>query len=389
MIILSRAWRCALAIAPLLLFAAEAAAQQDLSQGGATIAQTLQGMISSLRGQEGKLLSEGTRLAGILTLLMVSWYGLMSVLESGELHQVMGGLLRAFILYGLVAGILAGYGSGGALDPIRFIVGSLDVIKGKLSSTGEASLGSGLANFILAMTKLAETKDVSCTGWDCLTFLATGIPTLLYKLIAAVALVVGAVFYAGYYMLGEMMTSVGIILGPIMIPWLILPPAAWLFNSWVKFMITASMYIIIANIMVDSTNKMLETISVMSGWNSPAQILYSSMLMMIASMLVAFLMMQISSMATGLVSGSANASVNARMLGSVTGGVGGVGQVARGAATGGAAVGGAIKGGTRGTDVRGSDGSTSRVTGSAGARHGASQWAGKTYRALGGRGGRK
>ncbi len=110
----------------------------------------------------------------------------------------------------------------------------------------------------------AQTSDLTCVtsagtviegsqGWwklfDPLKWFDYGFAFLM-RFFAYLISCLMLVFYICVIVLSSMVVEVGLILGPMMVPFLLLKPASFLFDGWLRYMITASLYNVVAAIVL-------------------------------------------------------------------------------------------------------------------------------------------
>lgn len=104
---------------------------------------------------------------------------------------------------------------------------------------------------------------------------------------------------------GQVMMYVGLALGPILIPFLLVPNLSFLFNGWLRFMISASLYKVIAVIVGLLT---MSTIDQIVNYSASVQenLIFMSLLILFFAMLGKQLMGLADNMASTMATGGAN-----------------------------------------------------------------------------------
>jgi hypothetical protein len=125
-------------------------------------------------------------------------------------------------------------------------------------------------------------------------------------------------FALAIYIANLVMSQVAIVIAmafaPFFVPFLLFRPASWLFDSWLRFFVTAAMMKIIGLLMLKITSSMMASLVSLSHQAAAAKptvldavgidiVLFSSMILLAG--ISALLMAQVPSLATGLLSGSA------------------------------------------------------------------------------------
>jgi TrbL/VirB6 plasmid conjugal transfer protein len=135
------------------------------------------------------------------------------------------------------------------------------------------------------------------------------------KLIAAAALLLMGLAFVLVIQLGSFLMAFAFCLGPVLIPWFLLPPTEFLFNGWLRFTIVAGLYKVVAWLMMTlvvngampSLKGLVDQIAQANGL-AGADYFASNILPILALAFVssvgAYLMWLAPGIATGLVSGT-------------------------------------------------------------------------------------
>lgn len=79
------------------------------------------------------------------------------------------------------------------------------------------------------------------------------IVTILVKMLAIIALVLEIIFYIVFVQMGGLLLDLAFMIGPVLIPWYVLPAGEFMFDSWLRFTISAALYKVIATAMMALT----------------------------------------------------------------------------------------------------------------------------------------
>lgn len=107
---------------------------------------------------------------------------------------------------------------------------------------------------------------------------------------------------------GQVMLYIGLALGPILIPFLLIPNLSFLFNGWLKFMISAALYKVIAvlvGMLAIGTVKQIVVYASGAGHEGES-LIFMSLMVLFFSMLAKQLMGLADNMASSLATGGAN-----------------------------------------------------------------------------------
>ncbi|WP_429500821.1 hypothetical protein ACQUFY_26305 (plasmid) [Robbsia andropogonis] len=138
--------------------------------------------------------------------------------------------------------------------------------------------------------------------------------TLLLKLACVVTLLITEVLVVLAMEIGTILLSVGFVIGPLLVPGLVMPYVEFLFNGWLKFILSAGMYKIVASVFVamfaktitTQISSILSAVASSSGFISDEYIgsqYVAYLALFLLSCISIYLMLQIPSIANGIVSG--------------------------------------------------------------------------------------
>ena len=179
----------------------------------------------------------GQKIFLYLALIAFSFHGFKVAMSSGSsLSEPMSGLIRLIFIAGVISWLLSPSGYN------LMIIGGVDGLSNKLSELampGSSSLQDGFISFTSAefkvlgdiLTKYSEQawweifKDAG--GMMLLTIILLGL-FIIFSLLSIIAFLSVLVSVA-----------IGIAVGPVFIPFLILEKTSFLFDGWVRFMLTA------------------------------------------------------------------------------------------------------------------------------------------------------
>ena len=202
--------------------------------------------IDVLMGQMANpIAGAGMTLWGGLAAIMVVWYGTQMALAGRGVD------LAGFIefVFGLVIpwGMLQFYAAaipGLGLTTTDVLIGMGGWVQDTLVDDAGTTLWAALTEFL---SRLWESLGGQQPGWwEALTSpveaalkLVTALPLVV---ILAMAMLLAAMFGAAQVIWGYFGLSLALLLGPIFIPWLMVPQLSWLFWGWFKTVIMYSFY---------------------------------------------------------------------------------------------------------------------------------------------------
>jgi hypothetical protein len=270
---------------------------------------TLEHNLELLRGLS--VLVGGGTASGRLPLLAglsLVWTGLKTALERPPLGLLAGELLTLFFTAGLLFALLDHWGT--VTDAI--VAGAADVsrqVSGNVHDGPAAILG--VQRILDAAFLLWEHAGL---GLGSLSDPMTALGTLLFKLAVALLLLLCGCIYLGIYLMSMILLSIAFALGPVFLPWLLLRPASFLFDAWLRFTLVAALYQVVGILVVTLVSRMHEPM--MEGMGSAIDTasgtfnFYYFAAAFLLSGVSAMLMLQVPSIANALVSGSIGARLS-------------------------------------------------------------------------------
>lgn len=287
----------------------------------------------SIQGVKGGLEDTGKKLFAALFLLTFTWKMGELMLEGGDFTNTLGGVIRTVFLGALTYWFLTPYsgpfGDGKSLPLVWFLDQMGASVSSSILGGGEGKLGdvagAAFGNFYEAMDKIgwiiAKTFAEPNTWMGQVAAFFTYLVPILYLGVAAAVMWVGGIAFFVMATIGLLMFQIGAMLAPIFIPWIVFGAASWLFDGWLKFMISATMYkiagaaiIALGNAVIGSAMKsILDQPWASVGLGEAGSITLSAMLVAAVAVALAYLMLTLPTIAQGLISGSASVSMQRLM----------------------------------------------------------------------------
>lgn len=225
----------------------------------AEIATTMETIGTTAGNLSQALTGTGTSLVFALLGMILAWHVFMMILDGSPQETLAKGwnsVIMAAIAYALIANwslVLGTPASPGFFDSVTdIIVESTGAGNGAFDAT-IMSLGD-------AITKLMSTDYVSAqraargdTDWldvskisanvgNVVGDYAGGLAATLASFLVAGLIGLAAMVFVILINIGTLLMYVMAFLGPIFVPFIIFPPASFLFDGWFRMMITASLY---------------------------------------------------------------------------------------------------------------------------------------------------
>ncbi len=312
-------------------------------------------------------LSDSTALLGARDIILgvglaigLFWTGLKTMVAGKGIGELLGEWIPILITAGVVTAFtVPGPGSAG-----EQISKTLDKIAGAITkAAGGTSVDtssvknvteSAVATTFNTITSIAEIpRNNEASGLN-IAGMLKNVPIAIFaglmKIIASLIIVVAMCIYLATAVMAMMSIKLVIALAPVMVPFLIFKPTAWLFDSWLRYLLGAGMLKLVGAFMLSMTGGLMDSINIIAhrvqqeaaagtvDSYSGDIVLFSSLFLV--AILCSLLMAQVPSIASGLLAGSAGGAGFSSMRG-VTQTIGArAGQGAAGAAGSAAAHGG-------------------------------------------------
>ncbi|MFM0307761.1 type IV secretion system protein [Paraburkholderia sp. RL17-383-BIF-A] len=292
--------------------------------------------------------SDGLDLLAALGLIMATWHAFLWLLEGdfpGFFANMFRHLIRcAVILVMLTAwsGTVHAYfvdnmqtmasrvsgGEGNPGDLLRALVNAASTIMQGVR-TEAAQVCEQVPDITPDGVVIPNTNHQVCgttsdagansVGLDSIWTLVKNLPLILLaflaKALAVIAIALMTMIFVVVVQFGSFLLDIAFCLGPVLIPWYVLPAGEFLFNGWLRFTISAGLFKVVAWLMMAIVNggvlpgiqSLVQQAAAQNGTNSDAYYA-TNYLAMLALALVcgvgAFMMWQVPDIARALVSGS-------------------------------------------------------------------------------------
>ncbi|BBE09511.1 MAG: Type IV secretory pathway, VirB6 components [Glomeribacter sp. 1016415] len=226
----------------------------------------------------GKFISEGIELLLVLGLVMTTWHTLMWMLADTTIDYFVN-QLNLLVKVAILLLMLTAW-----TDTVRdFFIGNMERTAQQISANSAAPVDTvrtlwSAAQTIFSLTradassiceelpKLAD-DDAQLAGnqrichlghgankknswFDTLSNLSFVLLSFIFKVIAVLAIAQMAVAFMLVAQMSSFLLAIGFCLGPILLPWYIFPATEFLFNGWLRFIIVAGLYKVIAWLML-------------------------------------------------------------------------------------------------------------------------------------------
>ncbi|CAJ0806906.1 type IV secretion system protein [Ralstonia thomasii] len=304
-----------------------------------TINQLFAAVQSAGSSLENLFVSDGIDLLAALGLIVATWHTLLWLLD-GDFPNYFSMMLRHVVKVAVLLLILTTWSgtvhsyfvsnmqtmadrvAGGSADSntlANTLVGAIQTVMSG-TRTQSHTVCTDVPDYTLdggipTGTSHQDCHDVNDNALDNTSFwtafktLPVVLLTLLAKAIALIAMVLCVLIFVVVVQMGSILLHIAFCLGPILVPWFVFPPTEFLFENWLRAVIGAGLYKVIAWIMmglvmkgvVPGFNALLQKVAATNGVGS--EIYYNTAyLSLIALALVAsigaFLMWQVPQIAS-------------------------------------------------------------------------------------------
>ncbi len=274
------------------------------------------------------LLAARDIILGVGLAIGLFWTGLKTMVAGKGIGELLGEWIPILI----TAGVVTAFTTPGPNSAGVQIANTLDRVAGAItqaaggtaidtSSVRKVTEAAATTTFktIVAIKEVPKKTSGSITSLDGILQYVMWIPAtiaeLAMKIMATLAVVIAMCVYMATAIMAMMSIKLVIALAPVMVPFLIFKPTAWMFDSWLKFLLGAGMLKLVGAFMLSITS------GLMSSMNSVAQaikadaaagavdsysgdiVLFSTLLLV--TVLCSLLMAQVPSIAQGLIAGAA------------------------------------------------------------------------------------
>lgn len=305
-----------------------------------------------------RMVELGNGLFWAISFLYFAYLFLKLVIESSSIMEYMGQLISSIITWGMVKFALDFYVSplpgADGLGLLGVFNTGFNQVCAAMLGIDAAAIGQSVYGGFEAYMKIALIiwntfpLNLSFNIGDILQTLASLsqwkvlIADFAITCLTMLALVACAGMYIAIYAYAMMLFAVGMMLGPIMIPWKLLSPFSYIADGWMKFMVLAGMYKVVALaiihinelIAIGVSDTMLAKQGVTNGvingflsgtrplnlsdtavvWanieSAPLQHMFFSIAMLLFALLSFYMLMKVSEITSALLSGAGGGAMN-------------------------------------------------------------------------------
>ncbi|MEJ8838102.1 type IV secretion system protein [Ramlibacter sp. AN1133] len=285
-----------------------------------------------------KLRGFGTLLTAFFLVALLVWSSVKTMATGRGFGELIGEWVPIFVAFGIVTLFL----DRGAAE---LIVGTMDTIGAAIGGANMATLNAALQagadpifraiSAVVDQPRVTSAADTGSSVLGVLSFLGASLGALVMsvaaKIVTAFLLVLAGVVMAAHIIMGFVSVELVLALAPVMVPFLMFRPLAWLFDGWLKFLLGACMLKIVIAFLLNVVAGLLTVMNELASRyanearNATASETFSTDvlllgLMLVFALLATLLLSQAPSIAAGLLSGNAG-SVGFGGLRGISGGL--------------------------------------------------------------------
>jgi type IV secretion system protein TrbL len=286
-----------------------------------------------------KLRGFGTLLSAFFLVAMLAWTSVKTMATGRGFGELVGEWVPIFVAFGIVT-LFLDRGAAGLIVSTMDTIGT--AIGGASMSTLDSAIQAGAdpvfraVSAVVDQPRVTSAADTGSNPLGILSFLGASLGSLIMaigaKIVTAFLLILAGVVMVAHIIMGFISVQLVLALAPVMVPFLMFRPLAWLFDGWLKFLLGACMLKVVVAFLLNVAAGLLTVMNDLAmryyseAKNASASETFSTDvlllgLMLVFALLATLLLSQAPSIATGLLSGSAG-SVGFRGLTAVSGGLG-------------------------------------------------------------------
>jgi len=291
-----------------------------LANDAAAVSQTINAFFSTAGGLAGKQIyvEDGKTLFRLLLLILIAWTGIFSLFSDGGFLEAVAKIVRLALIAGIVSFLLSQTVQESLVKGFDYFAAKAASATGAPVDMSDPAKGVSTvmsAGFSTAMNlwrQIPAEESQDKRSWlqqlaseGVVQFLLYSFEEGLLKILITAVILITLAIYCFVIASALVLTQIGLVVAPLMVPWLLWDSMAFVFNSWLRFMIVSGLVKLVAALNLGMTWMLLERVKEMANSpNSTAAFDYFAYFgAFFLVMLMAFLMLQTYSIASGLVTG--------------------------------------------------------------------------------------
>lgn len=274
--------------------------------------------LSKLGG--GGLNSMGAAISAFFLIALMVWTALKTMAGGKGLGELIGEWVPIWVSFAFVYAFLNQAGAAAitsTMDAIATAIGgqSMSSLSSAIDVVAKPLIRSIIT--VSEMPMMTEVDAFSPSTW--VPFATASIGTIITKAITVIFLLISSVIGMATVIMSFISLQLVLFLAPVMVPFLMFKPMSWLFDSWLRFLLGACMMKIVLAFMLIAAAGVLGAMGGVQAelakaaeTASPSDQAVADLLlhavMMIFALLSTLLIMQVPSIATGILSGGAGST---------------------------------------------------------------------------------
>lgn len=203
----------------------------------------------------------GDGLMGYFLGILIVWKGLEFAFVDRDKGEIMFEFIKVIILWGVAKWFLVQYGFlvKELLDGFTLI--STTIKNALVTSGGTGTYMQELSKLIVKLEHIKST--ISLMQGVGITDIAKAMSYVLAYIHLWLATIIVALFAVAFQAVAILMLSVvkiytiiGVLAGPIMIPFMLFIPLQWIAEGWIKYMITVGFMTVVVNLLLAMADKL-------------------------------------------------------------------------------------------------------------------------------------
>ncbi|CUT17421.1 MULTISPECIES: type IV secretion system protein [Candidatus Ichthyocystis] len=253
----------------------------------------------------GVFLNEGKDLTWTLFGITIGYQ--LWAMVIGDNQQFLVEMLKNILIASIIFFILTNWDSFIA----HFFFNNINLLAKKISPTEQDSTLNIFFDLLNSINERSFLSDIALTPEKIVAATLGNFAAVILKTATELAIILTMAAYVIVLYMGGVLLSVSLMLGPILFPWLLIKPCQFIFQGWLKFTISASLYQIVGSSMsyiCRASIKHLDQLhkTLIPGYISPDQTIL--ILIMIICFIFLTLFWQIPDICRGIISGGMNIS---------------------------------------------------------------------------------
>lgn len=295
------------------------------------ITEPLNLILTSADGLVSTMTGHGSTLLGAIMSAVLAWEGIKIAMEVSSINEAVAKLVNlilivsiTFLLFDnydsyfgrtgyLMSGfdtIAASFGLGDLKTTISNAVTDFMSMAGQIMGIGNAKPPAEEKSWWESMKEMTEIGTALATFVDWL-------PSLIIRAAAALVTMLAGGIFVIQMLLSQLAVIIGVAIGPIMIPWMLIPATSFIFEGWLKFMITAGMWKVVGAIVFAIANPTIRSLAQKTYNTNGMESEFGTLTLMalgilFVSVVIAVLMSKIQEIAQALVSGGSMGGLSQR-----------------------------------------------------------------------------